>query len=232
MGLMAPAKHPAVVLNWVRWDSSLGKGGDSIELEDQSFDCGSVTQFFGQLRTGSPAAAEALWERFFPRLVGLARKTLVGRPQRMADADDAAQSAFASFCLRVKAGEYNVGNRNDLWNLLGVITVNKARMQARREAATKRGGGRVIGEDALARPDGSPLPLDEVAVVSPAEFDLHCEELLGQLEPQLREFALLRLLGYRNREIAEMHDCTERKVERKLNLIRLRWQAAWPGDAE
>jgi len=195
-------------------------------------DGGSVTQFFSQLRTGSPTAAEALWERFFPRLVALARKTLAGRPQRIADADDAAQSAFASFCLRVKGGEYDVRDRAALWNLLGVITTNKARMQARREAAAKRGGGRVVGEDALTRPDGSPLPLDEAAILPPADFDLHSEELLSQLEPELREFAVLRLLGYRNREIAEMHDCTERKIERKLNLIRLRWQAVWTGVVE
>ncbi|HUR52717.1 MAG TPA: ECF-type sigma factor, partial [Gemmataceae bacterium] len=98
-----------------------------------------------------------------------------------------------------------------------------------REAAAKRGGGRVVGEEALARPDGSPLPLDEAAVLPPTDFDFHCEELLSQLDPELREFAVLRLLGYRNREIAEMHDCTERKIERKINLIRLRWQAVWPG---
>lgn len=197
-------------------------------FEQQPFDCGSVTQFFGQLRSGSPAAAEALWERFFPRLVALARKTLAGRPQRVADADDAAQSAFASFCLRVQSGEYDVENRTDLWNLLVVITTNKARMQIRRESAAKRGGGRVVGEDALMRPDGSPLSLNEAVALPPTDFDLHCEELLSQLEPELRDFALLRLLGYRNREIAEMHDCTERKVERKLNLIRLRWASQWP----
>jgi RNA polymerase sigma factor (sigma-70 family) len=190
---------------------------------------GSVTHFFNQLQRGDPTAAEALWERFFPRLVALARKTLAGRPQRVADADDAAQSAFASFCLRVRAGEYDVRDRTDLWNLLGVITANKARMQARREAAAKRGGGRVVEEAALTRPDGSPLPLDEAAAASAADFDQHCEELLSRLEPELREFAVLRLLGYRNREIAQMHGCTERKVERKLNLIRLRWEAEWPG---
>jgi DNA-directed RNA polymerase specialized sigma24 family protein len=190
---------------------------------------GSVTQFFGQLRTGDPAAAEALWERFFPRLVALARKALAGQPQRVADADDAAQSAFASFCLRVRAGEFAVGNRDDLWGLLGVITANKARMQSRREAAARRGGGRVVGEGALTRPDGSPLPLDEAASAPAPDFDRHCEELLGQLEPELREIAVLRLLGYRNREIAERHGCTERRIERKLNLIRLRWQAEWPG---
>lgn len=190
---------------------------------------GSVTHFFGRLRAGDPAAAEALWERFFPRLVALARSTLAGRPQRVADADDAAQSAFASFCLRAKAGEFHVADRGDLWNLLGVITANKARMQARKELAAKRGGGRVVGEGALARPDGSPLPLDEAgADPSAAVFDLHCEELLNKLEPELREFAVLRLLGYRNAEIAAAHGCTERKVERKLNLIRARWEHEFP----
>lgn len=201
-----------------------------MESQDKSSQAlGSVTHFFGLLKLGDPSAAEILWERFFPRLVALARKTLAGRAQRVADPDDAAQSAFASFCLRVRAGDFTVGDRDDLWNLLGVITVNKARKQARRESAQKRGGGRVVGEGALTRPDGSRLPLDEAASLPPADFDFHCEELLSRLEPELREFAVLRLLGYLNREIAEIHGCTERKVERKLNLIRLRWQAEWPG---
>jgi DNA-directed RNA polymerase specialized sigma24 family protein len=198
---------------------------DPVSADDPA---GSVTMFFDQLRAGNPAGAEALWERFFPRLVALARKTLAGRPQRAADADDAAQSAFASFCLRVRAGEFEVRDRNDLWNLLGVITANKARTQVRDEAAQKRGGGRVVGEDGLARPDGSPLPLDEAGASLPtAAFDLQCEDLLNRLEPELREFAVLRLLGHRNAEIARMQDCTERKVERKLNLIRLRWETEW-----
>lgn len=111
----------------------------------------------------------------------------------MAEDDDAAQSAFASFSLRVRAGEFAVGDRDDRWNLLGVIVVNKARMQPRREAAKRRGGGRVLGEDALARPDGSRFHLDETTIVPPADFDCHCEEILGRLEPELREFAVFRL---------------------------------------
>ncbi len=192
---------------------------------------GSVTRFFDELRVGSPGAAEQLWARFFPRLVALARQALAGHPQRVADADDAAQSAFASFCLRVKAGEFSVHDRADLWNLLGVITTRKARKQVRHEAAQKRGGRRVRGEGALSKPDGSPLPLDEIArTCPPDEFDLSCEELLDQLGPELREFALLRLLGFRNREIADRLECTERSVERKLALIRLKWEAAWGAD--
>lgn len=192
---------------------------------------GSVTRFFDQLRAGDPNAAEELWVRFFPRLVALARHVLAGRPQRVADADDAAQSAFASFCLRVKAGAFQIHDRTELWNLLGVITANKARKQLRREAAEKRGGQRVLGEGVLTRHDGAPIPLNEIApTLSPVEFDLHCQELLDQLGPALREFALLRLLGYHNREIAVRLDCTERTVERKLNLIRLKWETAWLKD--
>ncbi len=194
-----------------------------------SADAGSLTLFFNQLKAGDPSAAEGLWASFFPRLLGLARKVLSGRPQRIADAEDAAQSAFASFCLRVQTGEYAEFDRNEMWKLLSVITANKARMQIRRELAEKRGGGRVTGEDALFDSEGNTVPLANLAIVPPAEFDCHCEELIQTLEPELRQFALLRLLGYRNQEIAVLEDCTVRKVERKLNLIRLRWQAEWPG---
>ena len=191
---------------------------------------GSVTGLFERLREGDAAAARGLWEHFLPRLLGLARKTLAGRPQQVADADDAVQSAFASFWQRVEQRQFpGQLDRDDLWNLLGLITVRKARKLARREGAQKRGGGKVLGEAALTRPDGSPLRLDEIAGAMPAgDFDLHCEELLLLLDDDLRAFAVLRMLGYRNREIADALDCTERKVERKLALIRLIWEKEWP----
>jgi RNA polymerase sigma factor (sigma-70 family) len=190
---------------------------------------GSVTAFFQGLRAGNANAAEGLWERFVPRLLGLARKTLAGRAPRGGDADDVVLSAFASFWQRATRGDFGDDlSRNDLWNLLGVITVRKARKHIRREQAQRRGGGRVIGEHALAGRDG-PAGLDElVGEWSAAEFDLHCEELLLTLDDETRTVAVLRLMGHKNREIAEILDCTERKVERKLNLIRQQWEAEWP----
>lgn len=189
----------------------------------------SVTLLFDQLQRGDPSAAEQLWMRFHPRLVALARKCLQGRPQAVADADDAVQSAFASFCHRVRGGQFTIGDRDDLWNLLGLITKRKARAQVRRELAGRRGGGRTLDEGALVRPNGSPLSLDEATgELAPGEFDLHVSELLEQLEPQVREIAICRLMGFHNREIATKLDCTERKVERKLQLIRLTWEVAWP----
>jgi DNA-directed RNA polymerase specialized sigma24 family protein len=148
----------------------------------------------------------------------------------MADAEDAVQSAFASFCQHARAGDFEIADRSELWNLLGLITKRKARAQARREAAAKRGGGRTLEEGALRGPEGRPLPLDQAAEgMTHEDFDLHVTELLERLEPALREFAVLRAMGFQNREIAERLDCTERKVERKLQLIRLAWEAEWPG---
>lgn len=190
---------------------------------------GSITVFFSQLQEDHSLAAEQLWRRFYPRMAALARKTLAGHPQRASDADDAVQSAFAVFCTRVRDGEFAIQDRDDLWNLLGLITKRKALAQVRRERTEKRGGGKTLGEGALQKPDGSPLPLDQAASeLAPPEFDTHVAELLDQLEPEVREIAVFRLMGYRNREIAERLQCTERKIERKLQLIRLAWEAAWP----
>lgn len=185
----------------------------------------SITQFFAAMRAGDSAAAPKLWDRFFPRLHALARKALAGRPQRAADAEDAVLSAFATFFQRARDGAFGDDlNRDDLWALLGVIAVRKARRHARRESAAKRGGGRVLDEGALAGNDARP-GLDAMVAGPAGDFDLNCEELLAQLDDEPRTIAVLRLLGYKNREIADQLGCTERKVERKLNLIRLTWEA-------
>jgi len=46
---------------------------------------GSVSNWIGRLKAGDPAAAQRLWERYFERLVGLARTQLRGAPRRAAD---------------------------------------------------------------------------------------------------------------------------------------------------
>jgi RNA polymerase sigma factor (sigma-70 family) len=176
---------------------------------------GSVSILFQRMRAGDPSAVERLWERFRYRLTVLAEQALAGRWQRMADAEDALQSAFISFWQRAERGDFgDEMTRDDLWNVLGTITVRKALRQQRRESAQKRGGGRNRDEIDLneaASPEDSP------------EFDAVCAEMLELLEPELRSFALLRLMGHKNREIADQFGCTERKVERKLQLIRAVW---------
>lgn len=189
----------------------------------------SITIAFQQMRAGEQSGARRLWEHFFPRLVGLARTTLANRPQRVADAEDAALSAFMSFCQQANVGDAEAElHRENLWNLLGVFTVRKATKQLRRERAAKRGGGKVLGEGALAQSDGEfgGCRLEELAATLPAaEFDLRCEELLNGLEPELREVVVLKMFGHSTEEIAVLLEWSLRKVQRKLELVRLKWEA-------
>jgi len=197
---------------------------------------GTITCFFRQLREGDQAAAEKLWDHFFPRLLGLAQKTLACRPQRMADAEDAVQSAFFSFWQSATAGHVHADvDRDGLWSLLSVITVRKALKQVRKERTQKRGGGRVLGEasvEASLKALGRAPKFDEAVGELPAhEFDIRCEELLLSLDEDSRALAILRLMGYKHQEIAEILDCTERTIRRKIKLIKLTWEQA-DGDAE
>jgi hypothetical protein len=67
---------------------------------------GSVSQWLELLKGGDQAAAQPLWERYFHRLVSLARAQLRGAPAQMVDEEDVAISAFASFCLEAEKGKY------------------------------------------------------------------------------------------------------------------------------
>jgi DNA-directed RNA polymerase specialized sigma24 family protein len=159
---------------------------------------------------------------------GLARRTLARHPQRISDADDAVQSAFLAFWQHVRNGRVSESaDRDDLWNLLAVMTVRKSLKQISRWGAEKRGGGKtVVRESEMGSPD-EPFRLDRALAIMPApEFDLYGEELLLQLTDEEREIAVLRLMGHTNREIADLRGCTERKIQRKLKLAQMRWEQA------
>ena len=61
---------------------------------------GSVTRWIGDLKAGGEGAAQQLWERYFDRLVRMARNKLKAKARRFAvaeDEEDAALSAFDKF---------------------------------------------------------------------------------------------------------------------------------------
>src|SRR5262245_13663312 len=110
-------------------------------------DDGSISVWIGQLKQGDADAAQRLWERYYHRLVGLARKKLQDSPKRAKDEEDVVQSAFKSFCLRAKEGLFpDLRDRDNLWPLLVLITARKAANQRMHERRGKRGGGRVRNE--------------------------------------------------------------------------------------
>src|SRR5271165_3314948 len=71
-------------------------------------DGGSVTRWIGDLKAGGDSSAQRLWERYFQRLVNLAHARLrsARRPGAIEDEEDAALSAFDSFCRGATAGRF------------------------------------------------------------------------------------------------------------------------------
>jgi DNA-directed RNA polymerase specialized sigma24 family protein len=184
---------------------------------------GSVTGYLDRLRAGDDAAAQGLWEGYFGRLVGLARARLAGRPAGPAGSEDVALSAFASFCGAAAAGRFpRLADRHDLWQILMMLTARKAIDAVHRERAAKRGGG-------AAPADGPSLEGvigHEPSPAYAAEVADQCRVLLGLLDDELRQIALWKLEGDTNRQIAGRIKKSQATVERKLNLIRLKWETA------
>jgi DNA-directed RNA polymerase specialized sigma24 family protein len=194
---------------------------------------GSITRWISALKGGDMAAAQPLWERYFRRLVGLARHRLrSGRPAGLVgDEEDVALSALNSAFDGARRGRFPLlTDRDDLWRLLVVITARKAAAEKRRAASLKRGGGRACNEADLAAagPD-EPGWLEQVIDREPTpEFAAQlAEEWRGLLDflgnDGLRQVALWRVEGCTADEIAERLGCTRRTVARRLDLIRRMW---------
>lgn len=179
-----------------------------------------VTVWLDQLRAGESAAAKPLFDRYFARLVGLARQRLRDTPRRAADEEDVALSAFDSFCRNAERGKLaDLADRDGLWRVLAVFTLRKATHFRRDGGRLKRGGAAgAVGdlELALAR-DPDPALAAEVAE--------ECERLLAALgEGDLRLIAVLRMEGHSVEEVAARVGCAPRSVKRKLALIRSVWE--------
>jgi RNA polymerase sigma factor (sigma-70 family) len=185
---------------------------------------GSVTRWFGALRGGDPAAAQQLWERYFQRLVGLARHKLRDSRQGIADEEDVALSAFDSFCRNAEKGRFpKLFDRDGLWRLLIVITTRKAAHLIRDQGRVKRGGAASVEQS-------ENDCLDQVFSREPdpkfaAEVAEQCQRLLRMLKDKsLEAVALRRMEGYSVEEIAAELGCAPRSVKRKLQLIRGIWE--------
>jgi RNA polymerase sigma factor (sigma-70 family) len=197
---------------------------------------GSVTCYIHDLIGGGKTdhAAEALWVRYYDRLVKLARKHLRLGARVIADEEDAALSAFDSFCRAAAAGRFpRLGGRDALWRLLVTITARKVCDQIVYETAQMRDVRRTWNETELAAAhpsDGSRVGLEQIIGREPRpEFAAILAEQfqarLDRLNNSQREIALLKMEGYGNTEIAERLSCSVSTVERKLNLTRKIWES-------
>jgi len=185
----------------------------------------SLSVLFRKILTGENEALTELYQRLAQPLANVAERVLKGRAGGRHDAEDIVQSVFTSFWQRARDRKYDSTlNRNQIWKLLATITARKALNRIRQQQAQKRGGGEVRLATDLQRRDGEAFDLAEFAAVLPSqEFDLACEELLSRLDQDCRAVAVLKAMNHTNHEIADILQFTDRKVERKLEIIRRVW---------
>lgn len=192
---------------------------------------GPVTFWIWQLKAGNYEAAQRLWERYYLRLVALARKKLQASPRRVEDEEDEALSDFDSFCLAAAAGRLpRLDDRNDLWRFLIMITARKA-FVVKHQNRQQCGGEAFVapdyqnGQDSSPNHDGleqivGPAPTPAFAAQVSEEYQ-RLLDLLNDLE--LRNVAVWKMEGHTTEDIARMLGCVPRTVERKLRVIRSLW---------
>lgn len=204
---------------------------DSTSTRPNKDLAGSVTRWIRALQAPDNAEAQQeIWNRYFERLAGIARKYLPARDRRMADEEDVALSVLDSFFQGTRAGRYpRLSDRTQLWPLLARMAECKAIKASVRENALKRGGGRTVHADHAAADDREAAVIDAFAASGPSpQTAVELAETLSYLLDKLgcdtlRTIARRKLEGYRNSEIATELRVTPRTVERKLLRIRTLW---------
>ncbi len=179
----------------------------------------SVTAWIQQLREGERDATRKLWDRYFQRLVALARQKFNGLPNAAADEEDVVLSVLHRLFRDAEDGRLPaLEDRTNLWRLLAVMTANKVVDRLRRDQSQKRGGGHAeqVDEEQLSQVlarEPSPEVVAEVAE--------EWQRLLDGLgDDELRRIAILKMEGHSNDEIAAAIGRVPRTVERRLQLIR------------
>lgn len=188
----------------------------------------SVTSWVRLARSGDDEAARKLWERYFQRIVDLARGRL-GASHAAFDEEDVALSSFDRVlrALRFKLVDAPA-DRYEFWGLLRLNLQRRMADRLKLEGAFKRGGGRG-GIKPRVRRQHTQESLDRLPSRSEdpqiaAAMAETCRRMLDMLEDEeLEKVAIRKLEGLTDVEIAAKLDYSQRTVQRMLRNIRTLW---------
>ncbi|WDI41470.1 sigma-70 family RNA polymerase sigma factor [Bremerella sp. P1] len=161
-----------------------------------------------------------VWERFQGRLRRFLERRMPNNLQVHTNASDVMQSAFLSLWryLEKQEGTISLGDE-ELWRILVTIAKRKLSDKWRKLHAKKRGEGRVVTATDLEIERQASFDQFVLKEMDHEVSDI-LDEITGKLEEECQVIASMRLAGMTNAEIASALNCSLRRIERKLHLIR------------
>lgn len=189
----------------------------------------TVTNWIARLSDGDESAYDAMFSRYFERLIRLAARKMNGMDQVAYSCEDVALSAARSFYVAVRNKKLIVETEDELWGSLFRIATRKACAERRRRFAAKRGGGAAALRDEGSDKDDADLFFNVAGREPSPELALEMAETADELlaifdqKPTQRKIVELKLRGATNEEIAEKTRLTPRTVLWHLKNIKEKW---------
>lgn len=176
-----------------------------------------------RVRQGDEQAAGEIFQRFASRLMARAQDRLGHKLRQKEDPEDAVQSAFGSFFVRLKQGQFDFEGWEGVWGLLLRITLRKCGHRLERYTSDRRDVRREVAPKPIAD-DNSEAWQATGREPDPAEVSA-LEEIVGQLLDRMptnehRSILELRLQGYSLSEISQQTHISERSVSRVLDKVK------------
>lgn len=183
----------------------------------------SFADLIARLRAGDNSAAAETFVRFSQRLMERAREHLHPAVLSRVDPEDVIQSVYRSFFGHLRDGEFRFDGWGGIQALLVEMTLRKCTRDNRFHLALRRDATRTIVPD-VSTPDSVQCWEAIARDASPLEGMIMAETVEGLMQrltdPQHRRILQMRLQGYRDLEISNEVQVSERTVERVLKRVR------------
>jgi RNA polymerase sigma-70 factor (ECF subfamily) len=181
----------------------------------------SFEDLMARLRAGDNRAATEVFQRFAGRLIALARSRLDTVIRQKVEPEEIVNSVFKSFLLRQAQGQFELGNWDNLWTLLTLLTVRKCATQAKHFLRGRRNVQREAAAQPLANDssvawdfiDREPTP-DDAAVLTDT-----LAQAMAELDERDRGILALHLQSKSVTEISAEIGYAPRTVRRALEHI-------------
>lgn len=175
---------------------------------------------FSRWCAGRASARDELISRYTPRLLALIRWRAAQWAESKIDAEDIVQSAWCRFFRSITQGPRACQRSTELFSMLATITLNRLQNKVRYHHQAKRDVNREISLHLLSADQQCEIASREPSPAERVAATQALEHLMLEFQPDDRQILELRLLDYSLVEIADLMHCSEKRIQRRMRIIR------------